>query len=75
MVSVKRNGDQKRSLEHKNEKCVGCGICSDICPTEAIRMGPVLPIARGLVKMDYINLDQINVFYAGFVLLHVLLMR
>ena len=58
MASVERNGEQKRSLELKNEKCVGCGICSDICPTESIRLGPVLPIARGLVKMDYINLNK-----------------
>jgi len=58
MTSIERNGDQKRSLEHKNEKCVGCGICADICPTESIRLGPVLPIARGLVSMDYINLNK-----------------
>ncbi|MGB9936121.1 MAG: tungsten-dependent formylmethanofuran dehydrogenase subunit FwdF [Methanobacterium sp.] len=58
MASVERNGDEKRSLEHKNEKCVGCGICADICPTEALRLGPVLPIARGLVKMDYVNLNK-----------------
>ncbi|MGZ7208306.1 MAG: tungsten-dependent formylmethanofuran dehydrogenase subunit FwdF [Methanobacterium sp.] len=58
MVTVERNGGQKRSLETKNEKCVGCGICADICPTEALRLGPVLPIARGLVQMDYVNLDE-----------------
>jgi 4Fe-4S ferredoxin len=57
MISIKRNGEETRSLTHINEKCVGCGICKDICPTEAIKTGPILPIARGLVKMDYINLD------------------
>ncbi len=58
MAMVERNENEKRSLKHKNEKCVGCGICSDICPTESIRLGPVLPIARGLVNMDYINLNK-----------------
>ncbi|MGB9977954.1 tungsten-dependent formylmethanofuran dehydrogenase subunit FwdF [Methanobacterium sp.] len=58
MTSVQREGKQERSLTHKNEKCVGCGICADICPTESIRLGPVLPISRGIVKMDYINLNK-----------------
>lgn len=65
MASLERNGEQKRSLTHKNEKCVGCGICADICPTESIRLGPVLPIARGLVKMDYINLNKDNCALCG----------
>ncbi|MBI5680375.1 MAG: 4Fe-4S binding protein [Methanobacterium sp.] len=65
MTSVERNGNQKRSLAHKNEKCVGCGICTDICPTESIKLGPVLPIARGIVKMDYINLDNAKCVLCG----------
>lgn len=58
MSSVVREGKENRSLTHKNEKCVGCGICSDICPTTAIKLGPILPIARGLIKMDYITINQ-----------------
>lgn len=58
MVAVERNGTQKRSLEYKKEKCVGCGICTDICPTEALKLGPLVPIARGLVDMDYVNVNQ-----------------
>jgi len=58
MVSVEREGEQKRSLSYRKNKCVGCGICSDICPTEALRLGPLVPIARGLVDMDYVNVDK-----------------
>jgi 4Fe-4S ferredoxin len=58
MVTVKRDGTEKRSLEHKNDKCLGCGICVDTCPTSAMRLGPILPIARGLLKSDFIGIDQ-----------------
>lgn len=58
MVSIEREGKENRSLSHRNEKCVGCGICTDICPTESLKLGPVLPIARGLLKMDYININK-----------------
>ena len=58
MSSVEREGKETRSLTHKNEKCVGCGICSDVCPASAIKMGPLLPIARGLVKMDYLTINK-----------------
>lgn len=58
MVVVKREGKQNRSLEHKNQKCLGCGICTDICPTSTLKLGPILPIARGLLKIDFISIDQ-----------------
>ena len=73
MSAVERIGDQKRSLKYINEKCVGCGICVDICPTESLGLGPVLPIARGLVDMDYVNVHDKAVFYAVYAPLHVLL--
>lgn len=63
MVTVSREGikngePNSRSLTHKNEKCMGCGICADICPTSSIKLGPILPIARGLLKVDKINIDK-----------------
>jgi 4Fe-4S ferredoxin len=58
MAFIERNGEEHRSLTHVNEKCVGCGICKDICPTGSIKTGPILPIARGLLKMDYININK-----------------
>lgn len=58
MAAVIREGSQKRSLDYKKKKCVGCGICTDICPTEALNLGPLVPIARGLVDMDYVKVDK-----------------
>jgi 4Fe-4S ferredoxin len=58
MASVERQGIQKRSLDYKKEKCVGCGICTDICPTEALKLGPIVPITRGLADMDYVSLNK-----------------
>ena len=53
-----REGLENRELIHDNDKCVGCGICADTCPTEALRLGPIVPIARGLLKMDYISCNK-----------------
>ena len=58
MVKINREGKEERSLEHKNDKCLGCGICVDMCPTTALRLGPVLPVARGLLKSDLVGIDQ-----------------
>jgi len=57
-MKIERKGDQERCLEYKSHNCIGCGICADICPTSSIKAGPILPIARGLLKMDYINIDK-----------------
>lgn len=58
MVDVVREGTQKRSLNYRKNKCVGCGICTDICPTGALRLGPIIPIARGRVDMDFVSVDK-----------------
>lgn len=58
MAAVVREGNQKRSLSYRKNKCVGCGICTDICPTEALKLGPLVPIARGLVDMDYVRVNR-----------------
>ena len=57
-MKVERNGDQVRCLDYTSENCIGCGICVDICPTNSLKLGPVLPIARGLLKMDYISVNE-----------------
>ncbi|WP_225370147.1 4Fe-4S binding protein [Methanobrevibacter arboriphilus] len=58
MASAHREGQDNREVIHHNDICVGCGICSDICPTNALNLGPILPIARGIVDMDYIRMDE-----------------
>ncbi|OWT32712.1 ferredoxin [Methanobrevibacter sp. 87.7] len=65
MSLVKREGIENRELIHNNDKCVGCGICADICPTESLRLGPIVPIARGLLKMDYISCNANNCVLCG----------
>jgi 4Fe-4S ferredoxin len=58
MVSVIRDGKENRTLTHDNHKCIGCGICVETCPTESIKLGPVLPVARGLLEMDLISIQE-----------------
>jgi len=58
MTSIVRKGKENRELTHTNHKCVGCGICVDICPTESLKLGPVLPIRRGILEMDFINMQK-----------------
>lgn len=58
MASAHREGETARKINHINDNCVGCGICSDICPTSALNLGPILPIARGIVDMDYIRINE-----------------
>lgn len=57
-MKIERNGDQVRCLDYISKNCIGCGICADICPTNSLKLGPVLPIARGLLKMDYISVNE-----------------
>lgn len=58
MSHIKREGLDNRSIKHNNDNCVACGICSDICPTSALTLGPILPIVRGILEMDYIRMDE-----------------
>lgn len=58
MLSVVREGKEYRSLSHNNAKCLGCGICADVCPTNSINLGPILPIARGLLKTNKITIND-----------------
>lgn len=58
ITHIKREGLDNRELKHNNDNCLGCGICSDICPTSSLTLGPILPIARGIIEMDYIRMDE-----------------
>ena len=65
MTSVHRKGQETRDLAHNNDNCIGCGICSDICPTSALSLNPILPIARGILDMDYIKINEDNCVLCG----------
>ena len=75
MFNIERGGEEHRKLSYKDKNCVGCGICVDVCPTDSLRLGPIVPIARGLIEMDLVSLTVNLVYFADCVLLHAHLMH
>lgn len=65
MFNIERSGEEHRKLTYKDENCVGCGICTDVCPTESLRLGPIVPIARGLIEMDLISVNKDSCVFCG----------
>ena len=62
MFDIERIGEEHRKLSYNDVNCVGCGICVDTCPTSSLRLGPLVPIARGLIEMDLISVSDSCVF-------------
>lgn len=58
MTSIQREGQQTKEITYNNDNCVGCGIYSQTCPNLAINMGPLVPIARGILNMNYITMNK-----------------
>lgn len=48
-----------------NKKCVGCGICTIVCPTKAIELMPIPEIATGNLKAPYCVFDHQKCIYCG----------
>ena len=65
MFNIERNGEEHRKLSYKDKNCVGCGICVDVCPTSSLRLGPIVPIARGLIEMDLISVNEDSCVFCG----------
>jgi len=74
--AVKRDGDfvimEQRLLKTKSQlhlnakKCTGCGICSEVCPKEAITLGMVGAAIRGKANGDAaIKIDPAKCSYCG----------
>ena len=65
MFSIERTGEEHRKLSYKDVNCVGCGICVDVCPTTSLRLGPLVPIARGLIEMDLVSGNADSCVFCG----------
>ncbi|WP_458454340.1 tungsten-dependent formylmethanofuran dehydrogenase subunit FwdF [Methanobrevibacter sp.] len=65
MFNIERKGEEHRKLAYKDKNCVGCGICVNVCPTDSLRLGPIVPIARGLIEMDLISVNEESCVLCG----------
>ena len=65
MFNIERNGEEHRNLSYNDVNCVGCGICADVCPTSSLRLGPIVPVARGLLEMDLISVKADSCVFCG----------
>ncbi len=53
------------NVERTGSKCLGCGICTEVCPTTSLRLGPTVPIARGLIEMDLLSVNADSCVLCG----------
>ena len=65
MFNIERSGEEHRSLSYRDKFCVGCGICANLCPTSSLKLGPLVPIARGLIEMDFISINSDSCVFCG----------
>ncbi len=65
MFNIERSGEEHRKLSYKDANCVGCGICVQVCPTGSLRLGPLVPIARGLIEMDLVSINSDTCVFCG----------
>lgn len=49
---------EKVQLLYEKDKCIGCGICVQICPKEALILNPTGASIKGYIEEDPIDLDQ-----------------
>ena len=66
VITISRNGFEKRELIWNDYLCVGCGICYDICPTKAIVLGPLGAIAKGLIEAPKLDIDEKKMCFMWF---------
>ncbi|MHA1785577.1 MAG: 4Fe-4S binding protein [Candidatus Helarchaeota archaeon] len=60
----KSENDVKR-LIFENSKCIGCGICNLICPTEAIEMGPIPSVVSGIFEAPFQLFNEEKCIFCG----------
>ncbi|PWR70418.1 4Fe-4S binding protein [Methanospirillum stamsii] len=66
VIMEQRLLQQVNNLILDNDVCTGCGICSEVCPEEAIVVGAVGGVRRGLVDdAASIRVDETKCSYCG----------
>lgn len=58
-----RKEDQE--LVYLPEKCIGCGTCVMTCPKEALIIGSVGAVARGLINKDFLDVREDTCIMCG----------
>ncbi len=53
-----RDAPKKRELVFFQDNCTGCGMCCEVCISNAIRLGPTGAIARGVVDAAYLAVNE-----------------
>lgn len=66
VIMEQRLLQQVNNLILDNDVCTGCGICAEVCPEEAIVVGAVGGVRRGLVDdAASIRVDETKCSYCG----------
>ena len=61
---IQKADDIHKKLVYDYKKCVGCGICVDICPSLALELGPIPEIATGL-EAPSVMIDEDSCSFCG----------